>query len=34
MGKLDIDNIPFSLGVVLLDTKKMLSFATKKKVSD
>ncbi|CUA76460.1 multi-sensor hybrid histidine kinase [Rhizoctonia solani] len=31
MGKLDIDNIPLSLGVVLLDTKKMLTFATKKK---
>ncbi|KAJ1300849.1 hypothetical protein OPQ81_002489 [Rhizoctonia solani] len=31
IGKLDIDNIPLSLGVVLLDTKKMLSFATEKK---
>ncbi|KAH7325451.1 hypothetical protein B0J17DRAFT_681417 [Rhizoctonia solani] len=31
IGKLDIDNIPLSLGVVLLDTKKMLSFATNKK---
>ncbi|CAE6497690.1 unnamed protein product [Rhizoctonia solani] len=31
MGKLDIDHIPLSLGVVLLDTKKMLSFATSKK---
>ncbi|CCO35246.1 Hybrid signal transduction histidine kinase K [Rhizoctonia solani AG-1 IB] len=31
MGKLDIDNIPFSLGIVILDTKKMLSFATSKK---
>ncbi|KAG9091857.1 hypothetical protein FS749_016178 [Ceratobasidium sp. UAMH 11750] len=31
MGKLDIDNTPFSLGVVILDTKKMLSFATAKK---
>ncbi|KAG8717376.1 hypothetical protein FRC09_014372 [Ceratobasidium sp. 395] len=31
MGKLDIDNSPFSLGVVILDTKKMLSFATAKK---
>ncbi|KAG9084469.1 hypothetical protein FRC06_004072 [Ceratobasidium sp. 370] len=31
MGKLDIDNAPFSLGVVILDTKKMLSFATAKK---
>ena len=33
MGKLDIDYTPFSLGVVILDTKKMLSFATAKKVS-
>ncbi|ELU36745.1 sensor histidine kinase/response regulator, putative [Rhizoctonia solani AG-1 IA] len=32
IGKLDIDNIPLSLGVVLLDTKKMLSFAARKKV--
>ncbi|KAJ1300855.1 hypothetical protein OPQ81_002494 [Rhizoctonia solani] len=31
MGKLDIDHIPFSLGIVILDTKKMLSFATNKK---
>ncbi|QRW26609.1 protein-histidine kinase [Rhizoctonia solani] len=31
IGKLDIDNIPLSLGVVLLDTKKMLSFAARKK---
>ncbi|KAF8597841.1 hypothetical protein BDV93DRAFT_499265 [Ceratobasidium sp. AG-I] len=31
MGKLDIDYSPFSLGVVILDTKKMLSFATAKK---
>lgn len=31
MGKLDVDNVPFSLGVVILDTKKMLSFATNKK---
>ncbi|CAE6412977.1 unnamed protein product [Rhizoctonia solani] len=31
MGKLDIDSVPLSLGVVLLDTKKMLSFATNKK---
>ncbi|KAF8751921.1 hypothetical protein RHS01_08259 [Rhizoctonia solani] len=31
MGKLDIDHIPFSLGIVILDTKKMLSFATSKK---
>ncbi|KAG9125903.1 hypothetical protein FRC07_005701 [Ceratobasidium sp. 392] len=31
IGKLDIDNSPFSLGVVILDTKKMLSFATAKK---
>ncbi|KAH7325446.1 hypothetical protein B0J17DRAFT_632919 [Rhizoctonia solani] len=31
MGKLDIDHIPFSLGIVILDTKKMLSFATNRK---
>ncbi|CAE6436096.1 unnamed protein product [Rhizoctonia solani] len=31
LGKLDVDNIPLSLGVVLLDTKRMLSFATNKK---
>ncbi|CAE6500222.1 unnamed protein product [Rhizoctonia solani] len=31
MGKLDVDHIPFSLGIVILDTKKMLSFATNKK---
>ncbi|CAE6476564.1 unnamed protein product [Rhizoctonia solani] len=31
MGKLDVDHIPFSLGIVILDTKKMLSFATTKK---
>ncbi|CAE6454664.1 unnamed protein product [Rhizoctonia solani] len=31
MGKLDIDHIPFSLGIVILDTKRMLSFATTKK---
>ncbi|CAE7227044.1 unnamed protein product [Rhizoctonia solani] len=31
MGKLDIEHIPFSLGIVILDTKKMLSFATTKK---
>jgi len=30
-GKLDIENAPFSLHLVVLDTRKMLSFATQKK---
>ncbi|KAE8226030.1 hypothetical protein CF319_g1325 [Tilletia indica] len=30
-GKLDIENAPFSLSLIVLDTRKMLSFATQKK---
>jgi len=31
IGKLDIDRSPFSLPIVIMDTRKMLSFATQKK---
>ncbi|KAK0550724.1 hypothetical protein OC844_006678 [Tilletia horrida] len=30
-GKLDIENAPFSLNLIIMDTRKMLSFATEKK---
>ncbi|KAK0548975.1 hypothetical protein OC845_003324 [Tilletia horrida] len=30
-GKLDIENAPFSLNLIVLDTRKMLTFATQKK---
>jgi hypothetical protein len=34
IGKLDIENAPFRLDMVIEDTVKMLGFATQKKVGD